>query len=239
VYNNALKKPFQDGPYDWGTPHYTLSSFNAPHPYDYEKKMIRFGFRRAVFRPNPYKVLYPVTVSTDQHQTKGHALFGLVRGIVEKVDQKNWPNILVSILVEVHTIPGFEIKWEQCLLWDEPPTHTTHIVPHAFLHPNYIPLPVNAPLVAEIEISLDHVDFFGWDYLLRKKPTPVLPPPSVYKPRPATPLGLPVVYENTPPCVMNIVNSSPTGTGEQALKSVDVQEEETGESDHPSEDSKE
>ena len=135
----------------------------------------------------------PVTVSTDKLATHGHAVYGVVRGMTEQLPRSRWPYIMTDILVEVHSIPRYEIDWRHALLWKNPPSHTVHIQPHAFLHPSYVPLPLDTPEVANVVFSLESIDPHGWEVLRRPKPVPRLPAPSEYPSPSTTPSAPPPV----------------------------------------------
>jgi len=146
-----------------------------------------------MFETNPFFVGAPVTVSTDKHITRGHAVYGMVRSVTEQLAKSKWPRIMTDILVEVHSIPDYEVDWRQALLWKEPPSYTIHIQPHAFLHPNYVPLPLDAPEVANVDFSLESVNSNSWEYLARPKPVARLPTIEEYPP----PLVRPPVSSST------------------------------------------
>lgn len=187
TFAQMIASQFARGPYDWGSPHYTLAAQHAPFPLRYAQHLIRFSFVRAMFEANPFCTGMPVTVSTDKHNSHGHAVFGIVRSVTEQLAKSQWPCIITDMIVEVHVIPHYEVEWKKSLVWKEPPSHTVHIQPHAFLHPDYVPLPLNVPEVANVKFSLGNVDPLQWDVMARLKPTPRLPAQSEYPAPPNEP----------------------------------------------------
>ena len=68
----------------------------------------------------------------------GHGLFGLVHHMAEELTDSSWPMNRVTMLIEIHTIPGFDIDWHKTRPWPFTPTHSMEVsIVHAALPIEY------------------------------------------------------------------------------------------------------
>ena len=113
---------------------YLRSCTYAANPIIVERKLVRYAFYLGETTSNPFQVGRQVVISTDNHgyDGDGHGLFGLLRHMAEELTDSSWPMNRVTMLIEIHTIPGFDIDWHKTRPWPFTPFHTVFIQPHIF-----------------------------------------------------------------------------------------------------------
>jgi len=57
--------------------------------------------------------------------------------MTEEITDSSWPMSKVTMLVEVHALPGLFIDWYKTMPWPFTPFHTIFIQPHVFCEENY------------------------------------------------------------------------------------------------------
>jgi len=116
----------------------------AAQPIIVERKLVHYIFYCLDARDNPFLVGHQAVVTTDNHgyNGDGHAVFGIVRQMTDEITNSSWPRNRVTMLIEVHTIPGFYINWHKTIPWPVTPFHTIFIQPHVFCEDRYEPLSI-------------------------------------------------------------------------------------------------
>ena len=135
------------GPFAKDSQEYQTLAIFAACPLIYEQILIRFMLHYPVGHYLPDVTGQPVFITTDNYgiNQQGHMLYGLVRSIRDDLPPGNWNTSHLSVLVEVHTIPGYPVAWEDTLLWHEIPACAVLIQPHGFLEPDYTPSSLYSP----------------------------------------------------------------------------------------------
>jgi hypothetical protein len=147
-YAGTLKHSFF-GMYAKFSPSYQIVCKQAAYPPIYEQKLMQFFFEQES-STNLFCISEPATTCITVEQPRkrkciaGHAFYGLVQSIEEKQDIVKWPYVSSCMTIEVHTIPGFSVNWDDAFPWLNPPHGVIFVQPHSFLEPNYEPIPLIA-----------------------------------------------------------------------------------------------
>jgi hypothetical protein len=186
------------GPYARNSRDYQIACTYAAYPLIIQPKLLRFRFQRYPNTPRLYQTGHPITITIKYGLgLNGHALYAMVREVNESLDTLAWPLITGYITVEVHTIPGFYVNWDEALPWFLPPPGVVFIQPHGFLEKGYTPLALYVTPNRDILIYCIHVEALQFprpsetDLII--PPHRQLPPASSY-PRHAFGCALPNPY---------------------------------------------
>jgi hypothetical protein len=179
-FSELLRARLQ-GDFQTDSPAYRLSCTFAANPIIVEQKLLRYTFTYGNLMHNPFRMGCQAVVTTDNHgfYGHGHALFALVRKVVDEITMSSWPENKVEVLVEVHTIPGFHINWHCTLLWPYTPFHTIFIQPHIFWEEYYTPLSI---LIIRRDVPIIHFSLIDLERYQQSAPylqLPVLALPSL------------------------------------------------------------
>jgi hypothetical protein len=185
---NFQRKPINFMPaYQPHSPEYQQSLTHAALPPIYERRILHFYGSRLPLECGGFLSGHIITVTIDvQNDTNRRAYYGIVVAYAQQTpepDASDENDAHWDLIVEVHTILGYEEKWHTALPWNLPPVKCAFVQPHAFKRNGYRHLSLTAKEyqdVVEINVTAQIGNYTPWGILNLPIVQPTLPPPEAY-----------------------------------------------------------